>query len=99
MQPDNDRVDNQPTGLPKGQVIDFATVRRTRQAVTGRDLPARVASTDRHIRTRQNVVALLFVAVLVAAGVWLIVQLRDSLRSEICIEAGRRNCAPVVVPK
>lgn len=51
------------------------------------------------IRSQQNIAALLLVVLLAATGIWLIVQLRDSLRTEICIESGRRHCAPLEPPK
>jgi hypothetical protein len=49
-------------------------------------------------RTRSNVAALVFAAVLIAVG-WLLVQkLGASGRMEDCLMSGRTNCAPIKTP-
>ncbi len=44
---------------------------------------------------RGPIVALIVVAVLVAAGLWLAQHLRADARIQDCVMAGRTNCAPV----
>jgi hypothetical protein len=49
-------------------------------------------------RLRTNLLALLFAALLVAAG-WLLVQkLAQSAHMQNCLMSGRSNCAPITVP-
>jgi hypothetical protein len=49
-------------------------------------------------RTRSNVAALIFAAILIAVG-WLLVQkLGASGRMEDCLMSGRTNCAPINTP-
>jgi hypothetical protein len=53
---------------------------------------------DERVRTRQNLAALLVVAVLGTVTYLVFDQLRASSRSYICAEAGHRNCGqPVIV--
>jgi hypothetical protein len=47
---------------------------------------------DEHRRTRQNVVVLALLVVLLSLGLWLFAELRAYLKIEACIEAGYRNC-------
>jgi hypothetical protein len=49
-------------------------------------------------RTRANIAALVFAAVLITLG-WLLVQkLRTNGRMEDCLLSGRTNCAPINAP-
>jgi hypothetical protein len=50
---------------------------------------------DRRRRMQQNFAAVVVLALLVTAGLWLFHQLRDSSRVLVCIEAGRNNCMPI----
>jgi hypothetical protein len=50
---------------------------------------------DRRRRMQQNMAAVGVLVVLVAAGLWLFHQLKESSRVLVCIEAGRNNCAPI----
>jgi hypothetical protein len=49
--------------------------------------------------TVSNVVLLLLFAVVVGAGVWLVSALLDARKADDCITQGRRDCAPVTVPR
>jgi hypothetical protein len=49
--------------------------------------------------TVSNVVLLLLFAAVVGAGVWLISALLDARKADDCITQGRRDCAPVMVPR
>ena len=42
-----------------------------------------------------NLLALVMIAVLIAAGWWLIDRLSASSKLEDCVNAGRKNCAPI----
>ena len=44
-----------------------------------------------------NVVALVFVALLVGAGLWLANSMAQMRKNQDCVLSGRRNCAPVDV--
>lgn len=48
---------------------------------------------------RQNIVALVFVAVLAVFGIWLVHAYRTHLMLQTCFESGRRNCAPLELEK
>jgi hypothetical protein len=45
-----------------------------------------------HRRTRQNLLVLALLVLLLALGLWLYAELRAYLKIEACIEAGYRNC-------
>jgi hypothetical protein len=47
---------------------------------------------------RGPLVALIFVAVLIAGGIWLVQVLREKSRLEDCLISGRRDCAPITAP-
>lgn len=46
-------------------------------------------------RVRQLVAAVVVLAVLIAAGLWLSGVLRGTSQIQDCVAAGRSNCAPV----
>ncbi len=88
-----------PTDSRNRDVIDFRAARKKRAQGRPAAETTSVPPASAGARTQQNVFALLLVALLVAGGAWLIVQLRDSLKAELCVEAGHRNCTPVDPPK
>jgi hypothetical protein len=50
-------------------------------------------------RTRANIAALIFAAILVLVG-WLLVQkLGQNARMEDCLMSGRTNCNPIAMPR
>ena len=49
-------------------------------------------------RTVTNLIVLVVVVVLVAAGVWLANTMLDVRKIQDCFASGRRNCAPIAVP-
>jgi hypothetical protein len=49
-------------------------------------------------RTRSNIAALVFAAVLIAIGWLLVEKLGASGRMEDCLMSGRTNCAPIQTP-
>lgn len=61
-------------------------------AATVADSPAQ--EEDR-LRMRQNMTAMLAVAVIVVLGTWLIDGLRTYSRVQTCLLAGHRNCIPI----
>jgi hypothetical protein len=46
-------------------------------------------------RRRQLIAAVVFLALLVAAGLWLTGVLRGAASIQDCVAAGRTNCAPI----
>jgi hypothetical protein len=50
---------------------------------------------DRRRLMQQNMVAVAVLVILVAAGLWLFQQLKESSRVLLCIEAGRNACMPI----
>jgi hypothetical protein len=49
-------------------------------------------------RTRQNVHAAIMLILLFLGGLWLVFAFRNYVKTEECLEAGHRNCAPLDVP-
>lgn len=54
---------------------------------------------DEGNRNVENAVMLGFFAVLVAAGVWLLVTMADIRKVQDCAAQGRRNCVTIDVPE
>lgn len=54
---------------------------------------------DDRSRNVENAVLLGFFAVLVAAGVWLLVTMADVRKVQDCSAQGRRNCAAIELPE
>jgi hypothetical protein len=52
---------------------------------------------DYRLRMQQNLAALGVVIVIVAAGAWMIDQLRTYSRIRACFDVGHRNCLPLEV--
>ncbi len=50
---------------------------------------------DDRARTITNIAAFVFLAALVAGGVWLIDAMVKDSKLQDCLMAGRRNCAPL----
>lgn len=48
---------------------------------------------EERVRMRQNIAVAVVLIVLMCAGGWLVMHLRESLRIEACIEAGHRSCS------
>jgi hypothetical protein len=78
----------------------------TRPTVTGptpvQDLGKyedRESADDYRNRMIVNVAALLFVIVLVGAGIWLADTMARMRKDQDCVLSGRRNCAPIEVTK
>jgi hypothetical protein len=53
---------------------------------------------DQGNRNLENAVMLGFLAVLVAAGVWLFETMADIRKVQDCAAQGRRNCATIEIP-
>ena len=47
---------------------------------------------------RQAVAAAILLALLLGAGLWITGALRGASQIQDCVQAGRRNCAPIEVP-
>jgi hypothetical protein len=76
------------------EVIAFKEV----QAKARRAARPKLDPEEERRRTRSNVAALVFAAILIGLG-WLLVQkLGASGRIQDCLMSGRTNCAPINVP-
>ena len=49
--------------------------------------------------TNSNVVLLVLFVVVVGTGIWLVGALLDARKADNCITQGRRDCAPITVPR
>ena len=49
-------------------------------------------------RRRANIALLIGAVILIGGGIWLVNALIDARNAQICLESGRRNCAPIDVP-
>ena len=45
-----------------------------------------------------NIGIVVFVVLLIGAGIWLVNAMIEARRADECLSAGRRNCAPVEAP-
>jgi hypothetical protein len=54
-------------------------------------------SDDYRHRMRMNAVAIIFVTILVAAGIWIADTMAEMQKQQDCVLQGRRNCAPIDV--
>jgi hypothetical protein len=54
---------------------------------------------DEEGRGRNRVLFLVFTAVLVILGIWLVNKLADMRNTQNCLESGRKNCVPITVPE
>jgi hypothetical protein len=107
----HDRPEPNETRQP-GRVLDFGLRRRVerqplRQApAPDDDEPAddlsRYEEEDRNINYRHrmlmNVIAVLVVSLLIAAGVWIADTIAAMQKDQDCVLQGRQNCAPIEVP-
>ncbi len=68
----------------------------------GIDDLAQYEEDDIHIdyrhRMLMNVIAVMVVAVLIGAGVWIADTISDMEKTQDCLMQGRQNCAPIVLP-
>ena len=46
-----------------------------------------------------NIVLLVGAVILIGGGIWLVNALVDTNKLQQCFESGRRNCAPIEVPR
>ena len=49
-------------------------------------------------RRRANIALLIGAVILIGGGIWLVNALIDARNAQICLESGRRNCAPITTP-
>jgi hypothetical protein len=72
------------------------------EAIEPPDDLSRFEEEDRYIDYRRrllmNMIALVIVALLVGAGVWLADTIADMQKVQDCTLQGRQNCAPIEVP-
>jgi hypothetical protein len=50
-------------------------------------------------RRRNNIYLVVFAALVIGIGIWLVNALVDARKADECISAGRRNCNPIEVPR
>jgi len=97
-----------------GQVLHFRKGRRlgrprmgsaaepANAAATPEDDLAQYEHDDDQVDYRQrmlmNVIAIVIVAVLVSAGVWIADTIADMEKDQDCVLQGRANCAPIEAP-
>jgi len=89
---------------PKGLILPFR--RREKPHAQGNGAPVegleKYGETgepdDYRQRMINNVLALVFCVLLVAAGVWLADRIAEMRKNQDCVLSGRRNCANVNVP-
>ena len=92
------------SGEPKGLVLPFRRREKPRPQGTGAPVEGleKYAETsepdDYRQRMINNVLALVFCILLVAAGVWLADRIAEMRKNQDCVLSGRRNCANVSVP-
>jgi hypothetical protein len=53
---------------------------------------------DEGSRRATNIGLLVAAVIIIGAGFWLVNALVDANKRELCLESGRRNCAPLSVP-
>jgi len=53
---------------------------------------------DEGNRRATNIGLLVATVIIVGCGLWLVNALVDYNKRELCLESGRRNCAPISVP-
>ena len=78
------------------RLIEFRPRRRSIKAAAPVIDPLRRFEIDDYRRRmQQNITAAVVLVVLVAAGLWLFHQLKESSRVLACVEAGLRDCLPI----
>ena len=78
------------------RIIEFRPRRRSIKAAAPVIDPLRRFEIDDYRRRmQQNITAAVVLVVLVAAGLWLFHQLKESSRVLACVEAGLRDCLPI----
>jgi len=68
------------------------------QAMAEGDDAGRKPPEEEGNRGIENAVMLAFFAVVVAAGIWLLVTMADVRKAQDCAGQGRRNCAAIEIP-
>lgn len=58
----------------------------------------RDAQDDEQHRTTVNLVGVVVALIVVIAGVWLLISLKDAVKSEECLLFGLRQCARIQTP-
>ena len=89
---------------PKGLILPFR--RREKPHTQGNGAPVEGLEKygeagepdDYRQRMINNLLALVFCVLLVAAGVWLADRIAEMRKNQDCVLSGRRNCANVNVP-
>jgi hypothetical protein len=59
---------------------------------------ARSPDEDYRQRMRNNVLALLVLAGLVLAGMWMALRIAEHRKAQDCVLSGRQGCTPVTIP-
>ena len=49
-------------------------------------------------RRKANIALLIGAIILIGGGIWLVNALIDAREAQLCMESGRRNCAPIDAP-
>jgi len=49
-------------------------------------------------RLAMNIGIVVFVVLLIGAGIWLVNAMIEARRADECLSAGRRNCTPIEIP-
>jgi hypothetical protein len=100
----------QPANRPDGRIVDFreaaASRARAAQQAAARQSPvADLAQYERppdeddyRHRMGTNGIALVFIAILVIAGVWIADTMATMRKNQDCVLSGRRGCTPVEAP-
>ncbi len=89
---------SEPDRLPDPDTENVVAFRKRPAAKPQAPKPTQKETDEDRARSRTNVAALIFAAILVAVG-WLLVQkLGHNSRMEDCLMSGRTNCAPIETP-
>jgi hypothetical protein len=89
---------NDPSDDARGaEILPLPWVGRRVRAPAARQVSA-ADPDDYAISNRTLLAVILFVVGFVVVGVWLLETMRSNAQLEECVMAGRRNCAPIVVP-
>ncbi len=83
----------------RGDAADLGTAGAPEGTGSGPDGAAASAGDADDFRHRMwvNTAALVFTFALIAAGIWLAVSIADMRKTQDCVLAGRRNCAPITM--
>ena len=97
-----------PTSTTDNRVVSIRTGRRYQPARDLPSIPAPAGYLDKFARSDEpddfrhrmtvNVVAFVFVALLILAGIWLADTIVTMRKNQDCVLTGKRNCAPIEAP-